>query len=302
MEFGKVPHPERVDFSLPPEHPQTDGVLPGKTGKSINLQETLFTGCPVWRNKNWRGLLFPERTPEAQFLRHYSKQFNCIELNATHYQTPRPEVVRSWRDQTPEGFQFCPKLPQSLSHHKRLKDARDEMLFFAESMWSFESRLGLCFLQLPPDFAPEREADTLCRFLEDWPKEIPLAVEFRHAAWFQEGQAAEETFAHMQAQGVGTVITDVAGRRDVAHLRLTAPFVALRFVGNVHPTDNPRLEQWAEIFAEWLARGIEKAYFWSHQPDNTEAPQTADQFLSLLQKHGLQPKRPRFMPRQGGLF
>jgi uncharacterized protein YecE (DUF72 family) len=138
--------------------------------------------------------------------------------------------------------------------------------------------------------------------LEDWPREIPLAVEFRHADWFCEGEAAEATFAHMQAMGIGTVITDVAGRRDVAHLRLTAPFVALRFVGNAHPTDAPRLLKWAEIFADWFTRGMEKAYFWAHQPDNTEAPQTADQFLQHLQEQGFSPQRPHFIPRQGGLF
>ncbi|MCS7003779.1 MAG: DUF72 domain-containing protein [Cytophagales bacterium] len=72
-------------------------------------------------------------------------------------------------------------------------------------------------------------------------------MEFRHREWFSNSLAAWETLIEYQ---VSTVITDVAGRRDVLHKRLITPYVIIRFVGNqLHPTDIQRLHAWAERLA-----------------------------------------------------
>ena len=60
-------------------------------------------------------------------------------------------------------------------------------------------------------------------FLERFPRHLMLAVEFRHPGWFTpEGEAG--LIPVLEASGVAAVITDVAGRRDVAHMHLSAPF------------------------------------------------------------------------------
>ncbi|PIY12503.1 MAG: hypothetical protein COZ18_01865 [Flexibacter sp. CG_4_10_14_3_um_filter_32_15] len=40
---------------------------------------------------------------------HYSRQFDSIELNVTHYQIPPEERILKWKEMTPKGFLFCPK-------------------------------------------------------------------------------------------------------------------------------------------------------------------------------------------------
>ncbi len=75
---------------------------------------------------------------------------------------------------------------------------------------------------------------------------------------------------------VSTVITDVAGRRDVLHQRLTTPSVIIRFVGNdLHETDFSRIDEWVEKLKTWFALGLHEVYFFTHEPDNIHAPRLA---------------------------
>ena len=77
----------------------------------------------------------------------------------------------------------------------------------------------------------------------------------------------------MEAAGHGTVITDVAGRRDVLHMQLTTPVLMLRFVGNgLHPTDYQRSDDWIARIADWWQRGLQAAYIFIHQPVMTQVP------------------------------
>lgn len=70
-------------------------------------------------------------------------------------------------------------------------------------------------------------------FLQHYPTDLPLAVEFRHASWFQYGQFA--TVARLLAQDeTSTVITDVAGRREVFYMRLTTATAVICLVGMVY--------------------------------------------------------------------
>ena len=57
--------------------------------------------------------------------------------------------------------------------------------------------------------------------------------------------------------GMGAVISDTAGRRDALHMRVTAPFVLVRFGGyEGHASDEARLTQWAQRIAEWKDQGL----------------------------------------------
>ena len=42
-----------------------------------------------------------------------------MEGNTTFYATPTPEIVERWRDQVPETFRFCFKLPKTVTHDRR---------------------------------------------------------------------------------------------------------------------------------------------------------------------------------------
>ena len=54
------------------------------------------------------------------FLRHYSTQFQTVEIDSTFYGTPAASTVTSWNERTPQDFIFAVKVPQVITHEKVL--------------------------------------------------------------------------------------------------------------------------------------------------------------------------------------
>ncbi|GGF05359.1 DUF72 domain-containing protein [Hymenobacter cavernae] len=303
MDFGRLSDLRYVDFRLPTDHPETAAVL--ARAHAATPQPRVFVGCPIWTNKAWLGSYFPAGIKDADYLHHYARQFNSIELNTTHYRIPDAPTVRKWRDAVPAGFQFCPKLPQSISHERELYNADDLTTTFCRSISGLDDRLGWAFLQLPPMFGPEN-LPRLERYLLDFPDYVPLAVELRHPAWFADAGLRESVSAMLEALGKTLVITDVAGRRDVLHMRLTTPVAFIRFNGHgLIPSDYARADAWAERLAVWLGAGLQTAYFFVHQKDIMHSPVWTQYFLAKLNAlTGLGITPPRIIPQpvQGSLF
>ncbi len=79
---------------------------------------------------------------------------------------------------------------------------------------------------------------------------------------------AETFFQLLEDHNISSVITDVAGRRDVCHMRLTNEKVLIRFVGNdLEPSDYTRINDWAERLKKWFDAGLHEAYIFTHEPD-----------------------------------
>ncbi|MBC7923356.1 MAG: DUF72 domain-containing protein, partial [Ferruginibacter sp.] len=214
MDFGKVKPEEmaRIDFALPPDHAFTSRTLPGPPAGAPQV----FVGCPIWASKDWAGKVYPPGAREKEYLKHYARQFNTIELNTTHYRIPDPDTIEKWKLATAPGFRFCPKIPQVISHDRALVDAEALTQAFCLSVAGLGERLGVAFLQLPPSFGPAN-GPILANYLRQFPASIPLAVEFRHPDWFNQPAVWHQTLAMLRDHGVSTVITDVAGRRDALH-------------------------------------------------------------------------------------
>ena len=120
------------------------------------------------------------------------------------------------------------------------------MMRFCEAVSGLEANLGCSFMQLPPYFAYNSLA-VLERFFEKMPKGIPLALEFRHETWFDAPNYFNALAQLLKTQQIATLITDVAGRRDVLHQCLTNETAMIRFVGNgLHPTDYKRIDDWVK--------------------------------------------------------
>lgn len=272
MEFGKLPSVDGVDFSLPPEPPQNAAVL---AGFPKHTPPTIYLGATGYNMKPWIGKWYPSAAKDRDFIRCYGTQFNTIEHNTTHYRIPDDATVARWRDEVPADFRYCPKVPQTISHARDLGVHGPELPQFCSAIAGLGERLGCCFLQLPPYFSP-RGLPVLERLLDQWPREIPLAVEVRHEDFFQKEKTADRYFDLLREAGAAAVITDVAGRRDVCHMRLTAPKSLIRFVGNnLHRTDYERIEAWAKRLKLWFEGGLHEIYFFTHEPDNLLAPELA---------------------------
>ena len=284
MKFGKLHDPDAlhlVNFQLPPIPLRSIELLQAKTSQK---PFQAYIGCPMWGNKGWVDKLYPKGTKPGEYLRHYARSFNGIELNSTHYRTPTDEIVRRWREMASANFHFSPKIAQTISHRYRLVNCQDQLDRFCESIEGFGDRLGCSFVQLPPNFTTA-ELPKLQSFLTNWPSHLPLAVEFRHESWFEGGGLSSIVLGLLEGTQTTTLITDVAGRRDVLHAHLTTTTVMLRFVGNgLVPTDYSRADAWLDRIEQWVAEGLEALYFFVHEPDDTFAPEMGKYIIEGLNK------------------
>lgn len=277
--------------------------------KSIrtHYQENLFyimsnflIGCAVWAYKGWVGDFYPPKSKAADFLQLYSRRFTTVEGNTTFYAIPNTETVAKWARETPEDFEFCLKLPRTLTHSGRLKPAIPDALNFLEQMRGLGKRLGPIFAQLPPSYHPNQIED-LATFLTAWPRtESPLALEVRHRDWFTEPHASNLTTL-LKNLGVGRVLLDsrpiYQGSTDATLptqekkpnlpviFSVTAPFTLIRFVSHpTRPVNQPFLTEWAQKVQQWLHQGT-RIYFFIHCPIEEQSPHTARYFQSLLEQN-----------------
>ncbi|MEM6629731.1 MAG: DUF72 domain-containing protein [Bacteroidota bacterium] len=282
MKFGKLQSLEGVDFSLPPDREEALLGLK-KEGNTEPFQA--FIGCPMWGNKGWVGKLYPKGTKAGKFLFHYSRAFNTIEMNTTHYRSPSEEQIRKWKDQVPTSFVFCPKIPQTISHYGKLQNVSAQTTAFCNAISLFEENLGCAFMQMHESFGPDK-LQVLAEFLSNFTPDIPLAIEFRHEGWFQDHLLIPQLSELLYHFRVSAVITDVAGRRDVLHTSMTSDIAMIRFVGNgLVPSDYQRVDTWVERLKMWRDRGLKDVYFFVHEPDDTFAPEMGTYVIEQLNAH-----------------
>lgn len=279
MEFGKIPNVDKVDWKIPSLDPLSKEFL-GQIQKSKSL--AIYFGAPAWSHKEWVGKIYPEKAKSSEFLYYYSRYFSCIELNTSHYRIPTQEQTDKWASQTPKHFLFCPKIFQGISHER--SGLRDKELH--KVWWTFLSQLknhcGPSFLQLPPYFDYSFKSE-LFFFLQNWPSEYQLAIEFRHPSWFQNTQILPALTQYLQKKKIGLVITDVAGRRDVLHSSISSDFSMLRFIGNdLHPSDFLRAKLWLDKFSDWQKSGLKNLFLFVHEPDDVSAPDMTQFFLEQI--------------------
>ena len=277
MKFGKVNNPGELDLSLPSDHPQTIVTLNKHLESDKELQ--ISVGCAKWNKTDLKNF-YPRGTKDE--LAYYSTQFNSIELNAFFYRIFPPEQVEKWNKKSTNGFKFYPKVPQLISQFRRLKNCEQELEDYIHSVSTFGEKLGSCFLQMHPNYTP-KSWDDFVVFIENWPKEIPLAVEFRDVRWY-DGKVAEELYHLLEENNIATIITDTAGRRDLMHMRLTNPTCFIRYTGANHESDYTRLDDWVERLNDWKEQGIKEINFFVHQNMEKESPLLATYFIKKLNK------------------
>lgn len=275
MKFGKVDHPELIDFTLPNTHEKTKALLSSFDKVEI---PNVYVGCAKWNKADLKGF-YPRGTKDE--LAYYSKQFNSIELNATFYRQFTAEQFEKWRLKTPDNFKFFPKIGQEISHWKRLKGVQDAVNLYLDNSAHLQEKLGTIFLQLHSNFGP-KNFEVLQNFVISWPKGIPLAVELRHKDWYEDKVVFNESTQLLEEYNISNVLVDTAGRRDMMHMRLTNNEAFVRYVGANHPTDYTRLDDWVQRLKEWKDLGLLNIHFFIHQNLEVESPLLAAYFIKKL--------------------
>ena len=277
MKFGSVTNPEQIDFTLPVDHPDTIKTL--SKFKDDNIPE-IYVGCAKWNKVDLKGF-YPRGTKDE--LQYYSQQFNSIELNATFYRIFSAEQFSTWYKKTPQGFKFFPKLSQEISHWKRLNETKEIVEHYLYNASNLKEKLGTIFLQMHNNFAP-KDFDRVVDFIEEWPKKVDLAVEFRHTNWYNDKTVANELYELLERNNISNIIVDTAGRRDLIHMRLTNQIAFVRYVGANHETDYSRLNDWVKRLKDWKNQGVKGINFFIHQNLEKESPLLSAYFIKKLNK------------------
>ena len=255
MEFGRVPvaELESIHFSLPAEPEENLQVL---GGRSVDAPK-LYLGCAKWGRKEWIGKIYPPKTKEKDFLEHYVKHYNCIELNATHYKVYDEAAIGKWAAKAAgRDFLFCPKMYQGVTHYGNLQGKEFITTEFLKGLMAFGEHLGPIFVQVSDAFSPGRKNE-LFDFLQSLPTDLQFFLEVRHPSWFGDAAIRKELFGFLTERKLGAVITDTSGRRDCAHMQLTIPKAFIRYVGNsLHPTDYTRIDEWIARIQYWIDQGL----------------------------------------------
>lgn len=141
-------------------------------------------GTSGWAYKAWQPAFFPEKLPQKRYLEHYASRLNTVEVNYSFRRFIPEATLANWIAATPGNFLFCVKANQVLTHIKRLKNAQESLARFCDSIQPLASagKLGCVLFQLPPNF--KADAEVLDAFLNDVPRAVRSAWEFRHASWF----------------------------------------------------------------------------------------------------------------------
>ena len=252
----------------------------------------LRVGCAMWAYRAWHGHPLPERVGKEDQLAAYAEWCNAVEGNTTFYGLPSATTVASWADQAPDGFRFLFKLPRSITHERRLRNADAEVQEFLELLAPLGSRAEQLSVQLPASFGPP-DLGALATFVRRLPalgaEGHRIAVEVRHPAFF-DGSVARSTLARVLADVGGEWIvldsttlfesppTSDAERETWArkprlpvHRKAVSDRPVVRFIGRDDPAATVAgWQPWIPVVADWLREGRTPTVF-VHTPDNVDA-------------------------------
>jgi uncharacterized protein YecE (DUF72 family) len=192
---------------------------------------TIRLGTQGWNYPAWVGPFYPSGTRPGDMLPLYARAFGTVEIDSTFYAPPAEPVVRGWKARVPAGFAFALKVPQEITHERRLVDAARPLALFIERARLLEDRLGPLLLQMPPDWAPTRESRAaLAAFLLSVPGDLRWAIEFRDARWLD-----DETLSLLAVHEVAVTLVEGRWVKQERALALaehpTAPFAYVRWMG-----------------------------------------------------------------------
>ncbi len=182
---------------------------------------TLYAGTSGFAYPAWKPGFYPAKLPAKQFLHHYARRLNSVEINYTFRRLPSASTLQSWVEATPPGFVFAVKANQRITHILRLKNAAEATALFLKMIDPLRTarRLGPILFQLPPQL----KCDTalLGDFLELLPPDLRYAFEFRHASWL-----AEPVYEQLRRRNVALCLAE-SEKLEVPKV-ITADFVYYR--------------------------------------------------------------------------
>jgi uncharacterized protein YecE (DUF72 family) len=246
----------------------------------------VLIGTSGWQYRLWRERFYPRDVAQKRWLEFYAERFRTVESNNAFYMLPKPETFKSWAERTPDDFVMTVKVNRYITHIRRLRVAGESVSRFLESVRHLGPKLGPVLLQLPPTLRADMAS--LADVLERLSASVRVAVEFRHASWFN-----DEVRSLLRAQGAALCIADRASR-PVSPLWRTADWGYVRFhQGTASPLPcygRTALRTWVRRVAELWGPDEEVYAFFNNDFEGC-ALRDARVFAAECARAGLAPTR-----------
>lgn len=204
----------------------------------------ILLGCSGWNygdtpdKGGWTGVFYPDK--DTKRLRYYSQFFNTAEMDSIFYERFYSQMTKGtfigMVRATPDKFQFSVKVPETVTHNKRLDVNKGAMRDFEEfldkiSPLKTANKLGTILIQLPPSFTVN-DFKNIEGFFDRLPSssDYDYAVEFRHPSWSTEGP-----WDMLRHYNIAAVMTDSPTKENLQFLSnvtiTTANHSFIRFHG-----------------------------------------------------------------------
>jgi uncharacterized protein YecE (DUF72 family) len=230
-------------------------------------------------------------------LTQYSRAFGTVEVDSTFYAIPATPVVEGWRERVPDGFRFALKVPQQITHERRLVEVSDVLGRFLARVSLLEDRLGPLLVQLSPAFSPSAENRRVFQeFVNALPDDYRWGVEFRDERWL-----VPETLDVLGLKGVALALVDGRWikRRTTLELclRPTAHFAYIRWMGparrftdysRVHDTARRELAMWTDALHALRDR-VDTVYGYVNNHFQGHAPHSVREFQRMVGQEPVEP-------------
>ena len=205
------------------------------------MPSKVFLGIAGRLLGRFEDLLYPRGTTGEDYLQHYSREFNTIELSDSDLRAVGRKGVERFLSSTPAGFRFA------VSRHLELERNWDgEIAELREMVGPLADarKLGAVIVELPSWFqyaaASRKRLAALCETMKD----LPLAISFHRRDWYR-----KPVVAGLRERGVALVSeeTDTPDNAAMpAHAVVTAPFAYFRFMGRHRRHHLRRVNQYYE--------------------------------------------------------
>lgn len=201
----------------------------------------ILVGTSSWTDKSLIecGKFYPREVKTAEDrLRYYASQFSVVQVDSAWYAIPSEGNARLWAQRTPDDFVFDVKLFRLFTRHQTpvialppdirgalpAQAAKKNVVYFEDvpedlrgELWQRYTsavrplhecdKLGVVLLQMAPWVKPGAKSIDHILHCRDELGDLPAAVEFRNASWF-EGDQRQQTLDFLADNQLAHVVVD----------------------------------------------------------------------------------------------
>jgi len=223
------------------------------------MSEKTHVGVSGFSYPKWKGKFYPKETKPEEFLSHYSRHLNSVEINSSFYASPNAATVESWAAKTDGKFKFAFKASRQVTHILKLgKGSVEAAERLSSTIALLGPRRGPILFQLPP--YSRQDLALLDEFLSMTSSVKDRVFEFRHDSWLQ-----EPTYRLLEKHGAGFCIAETEDMKPVFQVTGGLAYFRLR----KDSYDAKAVDLWAKKIKE-TAKGAEACYAYLRHDETGE--------------------------------